>query len=147
MFGMTFDKFIIVGCGRFGSSLAGLLSENGRNVVMIDREKESFRRLPPGYSGLEVVGDGIEPGTYAQARIQRGDTLIATTDNDNVNCMIAEMGKKLFHLPVVFVRLTDPAKEQLLEGLGSMTISPVSLSIQEFSRESGIPLGKKAGLL
>ncbi len=140
MFGVTLEKYIIVGCGRFGSSLAGLLSESGRNVVMIDREKESFRRLPPSYSGLEVVGDGIDPGTYAQARMQRGDTLIATTDNDNVNCMIAEMGKKVFHLPAVFARLTDPSKERLLDGLGIRTIYPVSLSIREFSRESGIPL-------
>lgn len=138
MFGINASKYIIVGCGRFGSSLAGMLSDGGKNVVVIDREKESFRRLPPNYGGFEVVADGIDPLAYTQARIQSGDTLIATTDSDNVNCMIAEMAKKVFKLPVVFARLTDPSKEIVLDGLGVKTIYPVLLSLSEFSRESGI---------
>jgi Trk K+ transport system NAD-binding subunit len=59
--------------------------------------------------------------------------------------MIAEMGKKLFHLPVVFVRLTDPAKEQLLEGLGIMTIYPVSLSIQNSPGRAVYRSGRRLG--
>ncbi len=138
MFGISTEKYIIVGCGRFGSSLAGLLSQNGKNVVVIDRVKESFRRLPPYYSGFEVVGDGTDPGIYLQARLRSTDTLIATTDSDNENCMIAQMGSRIFKLPMVFARLTDPSKERILEGYGIKTIYPVRLSIHEFIEESGM---------
>lgn len=138
MFGFNADKYVIVGCGRLGSSIAGLLSERGKNVVVIDREKESLKRLPPNYSGFEVVGDGIDPVTYLQARLQPGDTLIATTDSDNANCMIAEMGKKIYGLPAVFARITDSSKEAVLDGLGVKVINPILLSIGEFSKECGI---------
>lgn len=138
MFGNKTEKFVIVGCGRFGSSLAGLLSGNGKNVVVIDRDKESFRRLPPQFSGFEVQGEGTDPNTFWQARLQPCDTLIAATESDNANCMIAEMASRIYRLPAVFARLSDPSKEKILDGFGIRTMYPVSLTIEEFFRESGM---------
>lgn len=145
MFGFKTEKYIIVGCGRFGSSLAGILSEQGNNVVVIDREKDAFRRLPPQFSGFEVIGDGTDPDTYWQARIQSEDTLIAATNSDNDNCMIAQMACKIYRLSMVFARLSDPTKDRILEGSQVKIIHPVTLSIMEFSRESGIELSQQGG--
>lgn len=36
---------IILGCGRVGSELAKLLSAEGHNVVIIDKNSESFNRM------------------------------------------------------------------------------------------------------
>ena len=36
---------IVVGCGRVGSSLATMLSSNGRNVCVIDTKADAFSAL------------------------------------------------------------------------------------------------------
>ncbi|MCK4243214.1 MAG: NAD-binding protein, partial [Dehalococcoidia bacterium] len=38
---------VIMGCGRVGAQLAALLEEEGHKVTIMDREPDSFRRLPP----------------------------------------------------------------------------------------------------
>lgn len=145
MFGFTKDKYIIVGCGGFGSSLAGLLSADEKHVIIIDLLQESFKRLPPHYSGFEVVGDGTDVGIYTQIKLQENDTIVVSTDNDNVNCMIAEMATRIFQINNVYARLTDPAKERVIEGFGIKTIYPVRLSVHEFMQESGMILEGKDG--
>jgi trk system potassium uptake protein TrkA len=49
---------IIVGCGRVGSELAKLLSNEGHNIVIIDRDPTSFDRLGQAFNGLTMVGNG-----------------------------------------------------------------------------------------
>lgn len=145
MLGIKTDKIVIVGCGRLGASLAGALSERGENVVVIDRDSVSFRRLPPRYSGFQVEGDGTDPDTYWQARLQKDDTLFAVTESDNVNCMIAEMASRIYKLPRVVARLSDSTKERILEGFGIVTINPVNLSMDAFLANIGCAPGKAGG--
>ncbi len=45
---------IVVGCGRVGSQLATLLSVEGHNVVVIDRDPEAFKRLGTLFNGITI---------------------------------------------------------------------------------------------
>ena len=47
----------IIGCGRLGSILASDLSQQGHEVVVIDRDKSAFARLSEEFSGFSLVGD------------------------------------------------------------------------------------------
>lgn len=47
---------IIAGCSRFGAGLAGELSEHGDDVIIIDKDNDAFRKLPPNFSGFRIVG-------------------------------------------------------------------------------------------
>ncbi|MDR1663769.1 MAG: NAD-binding protein, partial [Clostridiales bacterium] len=38
-------NIIIVGCGRLGANLANTLSDDEKSVVIIDQNKDSFRKL------------------------------------------------------------------------------------------------------
>ena len=38
-------NIIVVGCGRVGSYLAELLSSEGHNLAVIDKDSSSFNRL------------------------------------------------------------------------------------------------------
>ncbi|MDD4457462.1 MAG: NAD-binding protein, partial [Syntrophotalea acetylenica] len=51
---------VIVGCGRLGSLLAGLLSEVGSSVVIIDVNESAFELLSAEFSGFRIVGDAVE---------------------------------------------------------------------------------------
>lgn len=131
---------IICGCGRFGSSIASALSNHKYNVKIIDLCEASFFKLQEDFSGFELLGDASDLEVLEDAGIQRCDMVLATTDNDNVNAMIAQIAAFIYHVKEVYIRLNDPAKETLLEDSSIHAIYPARLSIQEFERLSSLHL-------
>ncbi|MDD6088620.1 MAG: TrkA family potassium uptake protein [Desulfovibrionaceae bacterium] len=125
---------IIVGCGRLGATLADALSEAGGDVVILDRNKAAFRRLSPSFGGLTVEGDGTSPDILREAGIERADTVVAVTNSDNVNIMIAQLAREYFHVRRVISRLFDPKRECVYQEFGIDTVCPVLLSAREISR-------------
>ncbi len=119
---------IIVGCGRLGASLAGRLSDKGSNVLVIDENKDSFRKLPPDFGGMVVQGDATEISVLKRAEISKATSVIAVTNHDNTNVMIAQLAKELFHIDNVIARLYDPDRECVYKELKINTICPVVLS-------------------
>jgi trk system potassium uptake protein TrkA len=109
---------IVIGCGDTGARLAELLAAGGHNVVVIDRNPEVLRALGAGFNGATVAGIGYDEDILRQARIETADALAAVTENDNVNIMAAEVATRIFHVPHVVARLTDPALERTLQQLG-----------------------------
>jgi Trk K+ transport system NAD-binding subunit len=52
-------NIMIIGCGRVGSQLALLLSQEGHNVTIIDKKDESFKRLGGSFNGVAATGNGF----------------------------------------------------------------------------------------
>lgn len=125
---------VIIGCGRLGANLANTLSEEGENVLILDKDKDSFRKLSSSFGGLAVEGDGTELDTLKAADVQRADTVIAVTNNDNVNIMIAQIAKECFSVRRVISRLFDPERECVYQELGIDTICPAVLSAKEINK-------------
>ena len=125
---------VIIGCGRLGANLANALSEEGENVLILDKEKDSFRKLSSSFGGLAVEGDGTELDTLKAADVQRADTVIAVTNNDNINIMIAQIAKECFSVKKVISRLFDPERECVYQELGIDTICPAVLSANEIDK-------------
>ena len=125
---------VIIGCGRLGANLANTLSEEGENVLILDKEKDSFRKLSSSFGGLAVEGDGTELDTLKAADVQHADTVIAVTNNDNVNIMIAQIAKECFSVKKVISRLFDPERECVYQELGIDTICPAVLSANEIDK-------------
>ena len=125
---------IIVGCGRLGANLANTLSEEGENVLILDKSKDSFRKLSPSFGGLAMEGDGTEPDILKAANIRRADTVIAVTNNDNINIMIAQIARECFSVKRIISRLYDPERECVYRELGIDTICPAVLSVNEIDR-------------
>ena len=125
---------VIIGCGRLGANLANTLSEEGENVLILDQNKESFRKLSSSFGGLAVEGDGTELETLKAADVQRADTVIAVTNNDNINIMIAQIAKECFSVKKVISRLFDPERECVYQELGIDTICPAVLSANEIDK-------------
>src|SRR5262249_60338746 len=76
---------VVVGCGRVGSELAGLLEKSGHTVAVIDKRPTAFRRLPTGFGGAQIVGFGFDRDTLTEAGIERAGALAAVTSGDNSN--------------------------------------------------------------
>ena len=128
------DYIIIIGCGRLGANLASALSDDGGNVLIMDRNKESFRRLSASFGGLSVVANGTDLDALREARIESASTVIAVTNNDNTNIMVAQMARDLFHVEKVIARLFDPERESVYQEFGIKTICPAVLSVKEIDK-------------
>ncbi|MEK7868403.1 MAG: NAD-binding protein, partial [Candidatus Omnitrophota bacterium] len=95
---------IIAGCGRVGSELARLLSNEGHDVIIIDKNKSSFDRLRGTFNGVTLVGSGFDTGLLKQAGIEKADAFCAVTNGDNTNLISAQVAKKIFNVPKVIAR-------------------------------------------
>lgn len=125
------QHIIIVGCGRLGSNLAGQLSESGESVIIVDEDKNSFRKLPPSFGGINIIGDVTYSETLENAGIDKAKALVAVTNIDNINVMVSQIAKVIYSVDRVVSRIYDPALGCILEDLEIDTICPTSLAIKE----------------
>jgi len=123
---------IIIGCGRLGSYLANRLSHDGHSVVVIDLNDSALEALSAEYSGFRMEGDATEIDLLKQAKIDKADFFIATTGDDNVNLMVAQVAKKLFQVPRVMARVFQPKREKIYVDLGIETVCPTSIAADVF---------------
>ena len=114
---------IIVGCGRVGSELAKLLSTEGHNVVVIDKDQRSIERLGGTFNGLTLIGDGFDLALLKQAGVEKADAFCAVTNGDNTNLICAQVAKRIFKVPKVFARIYDPQRAHIYTALGLDIIS------------------------
>jgi trk system potassium uptake protein TrkA len=114
---------IIVGCGRVGSELANLLQVEGHNVVIIDSDQNSFKRLGSAFNGVTLVGNGFDTELLKEAGIEKADAFCVVTNGDNTNIMAAQVAKKIFKVPKVIARIYDPARAHIYKYLGLDVIS------------------------
>lgn len=128
---------VVIGCGRLGSLLAAQLSSQGHSVVVIDRDESAFVNLSGEFSGFQIVGDASELATLKKAKVSKASCLLAVTTEDNVNLMVAQIGKTVFEIPAVLARVFDPAREAIYAELDIETISPTQLSADLFLQKLG----------
>lgn len=114
---------IIVGCGRVGSELASLLQHEGHNVVIIDNDPNSFRRLGSTFNGVTLVGNGFDIELLKEAGVEKADAFCVVTNGDNTNIMAAQVAKKIFKVPKVIARVYDPKRAHIYKHLGLDVIS------------------------
>jgi len=125
---------IIIGCGRLGANLANTLSDNGEDVLIIDKNKEAFRKLSPAFGGLTLNGDATDLDILLEAQINNATTVIAVTNNDNANILVAQIAREIFHIERVIARLYDPEREYVYHEFGIDTICPAILSVKEIDK-------------
>jgi trk system potassium uptake protein TrkA len=118
---------MIVGCGRVGSQLALLLSQEGHNVVIVDKNPESFKRLGGAFNGVTAAGNGFDEVFLKELKIDRQDAFVAVTSGDNTNLMATQIAKKIFKVPRVIARVYDPKRADIYKKLGMDIISGTAL--------------------
>lgn len=129
---MANDFIVIAGCGRLGSILANHFSQSGSSVVVIDQNEQAFRRLSAEFSGFRIHKNAVDVAALREANIENADCLLATTNEDNVNLMVAQTAKVVFNVPLVLARVYAPEHEAVYRELGVRVISPTQLSVQAF---------------
>ena len=125
------SNVIVVGCGRVGSQLASMLSDNGANVCVIDRKADAFANLGRNFNGSTVQGVGFDEETLIKAGVDECDVMAAVTQSDNANLMCAEVASRLFGVPHVIARLYNPDHERAYMQLGIDYVCGTSLVAED----------------
>ena len=70
-------NIMIVGCGRVGSQLAVLLSQEGHNVTIIDKNDESFKKLGGTFNGVTAVGNAFDEKLLRELKVDKQDAFVS----------------------------------------------------------------------
>ncbi|MEZ4812422.1 MAG: TrkA family potassium uptake protein [Caldisericia bacterium] len=140
-------NLIVIGCGRVGSMLATLMSADGHNVTVIDRDSDSFKKLPMVFTGTKIVGIEFESKVLKEAGVDTCDAVAVVTESDNINIMVAETIRNLFENKWVVARLYDPRKKKTYERLNLRSVCPTTLgAYQMYAEILSFKLGSKLPL-
>ncbi len=86
-------RIVIIGAGAVGYHLSSKFSEEGHDVVLVDREAETLSRLERELNVLPVCGSGASTRVLEEAGIEHTDLLLAVTDSDEVNLVACIISK------------------------------------------------------
>lgn len=120
-------RYLIVGCGRVGSTLAKLLDADGHEVVVVDENPSAFKRLGQKFKGHVVVGTGIDYELLKRAGAGSAQGFIAVTNGDNRNVMAALIAQRMFHITKIVARIYDPTRGAMYRDLGIDTVCPTTI--------------------
>ena len=123
-------KILIVGCGRVGAQLAIMMDKEGHDITTLDKNSDSFSRLPSDVGGKALLGNGLDEDDLKKAGVEEADAFVAVTEGDNRNVMSAQIAKKIYNVPKVVCRIYDPLRRDIYSMLGLEAISPTTVFAQ-----------------
>ena len=122
-------NFLIVGCGRVGVALAMRYAKAGHQVRVIDEDEEASAHLGPDFKGSFTKGAGLDVELLRECGVEDTDVLIAVTDGDNTNLVVAQIAREQFQVPCVVVRVFDPRRAEFYGTKGMNVVCPVALTV------------------
>jgi trk system potassium uptake protein TrkA len=139
-------KINIVGAGEVGFHIAQRLSEEGHDVVLIDKDPEKIQRISEQLDVQAHLGSGTSPRVLRDSGIAEADLLVAATDSDEVNlisCLLAR-NQNQYMLKVARVRNEEYLAEKVLFSQDFLGIDHI-INPQSAMVESIITLMKVPG--
>ncbi len=101
-------KIIIIGAGKVGKTLAKHLTDEGHNIIVIEKDKQVLDNLLNTYDVAGFVGNGATVDIQNEAEVSKADLFIAVTDNDELNLVCCRLARALGAKKVIArVRDTD----------------------------------------
>ena len=128
-------KIVVIGTGKVGSVLVEQLTQEGHQIVAIDRNEKKLMDLQNSFDVLCLAGNAADRKVLLEAGVGTAELVIAATDSDEVNMLCCLVAKKLgASHTIARVRKHELADEIELfaEDMGlSMTINPELYAAQD----------------
>lgn len=88
-------RVIIIGAGEVGYHIAKKLSDEKKDVVLIDKDPAKIRRISENLDVQAILGSGTSPRMLKLAGIQEAELVTAATDSDEVNLIACLLARSL----------------------------------------------------
>ena len=107
---------VILGAGRIGYQLARQLIDEGKNVALIDSDKDTARDVLARLDCLVINDNGTSLEALKKAGIQKADAFVSVTDFDEINMIACGLVSSEFEKPVTIARVknVDYSRTKLL---------------------------------
>jgi trk system potassium uptake protein TrkA len=128
-------RFIVVGLGNFGSSVAETLYSAGHDVAALDQDAERVDEMARHVTRA-AAGDGTDARVLKQLGAEDADAAVISTGDDLTASALTALVLRDLGLEEIYVKVVSHEHARLIEKIGvTETIFP--------ERESGIRLGKR----
>lgn len=111
-------KTIIIGGGKIGYYLFKTLRERGRQVTIIERDKETCGKIAEDIDGDIICGDGTDLEVLKEAGIEEAEIVAAVTGTDEENLVICQIAKLSFSSMKTIARVNNPKNTTMFKNLG-----------------------------
>lgn len=135
----TYESFhkraVIIGAGLLGQNLTVLLEQAGFSVKVIEKDIERCEQLAAKVDRAIIInGDGTDFDLLEAEEVADNDVIIALTDDDKLNLLVALVGKHM-GIPKTVVRVGRPEYIMLMEQVGiDIVFSPRLLTAGQILR-------------
>ena len=109
------------------------LSEEGHSVVIVDKNRDAFRRLTR-FHGKTLLGSGFDRDVLFKADANQADALAAVTSGDNTNILCARIARDNYRIKNVVARIYDPQRADTYMKLGIPTVATSLWTTQQVKR-------------
>jgi trk system potassium uptake protein len=128
-------RFVIVGLGNFGSSVAESLFAKGHEVIAIDPNEDAVDRVAPHVTRA-AVGDGRDVHVLERIGAQNSDAGVIGTGDDITASILSAMALHDVHIRDVYVKVISRDHARVMDRIGvTESIFP--------ERESALALGAR----
>lgn len=140
-------KFVVIGAGKVGATLATQLVIEGHDVTVIDNNPARIKKMLNSQDLMCIEGNGATAEMQIEAGIKKAHMLIATTTNDEVNMLCCMIARKL-GIERAACRVRNPEYynqiDLIKKDLGlELIINPERTTAEEISRILIFPTAAK----
>jgi trk system potassium uptake protein len=133
-------RVTIAGAGAVGRSVAAELTENGHQVLLIDKEPRAIK--PDQVPDAEwLLADACELTSLEEAALENCDVVIASTGDDKVNLVVSLIAKTEFGVPRTVARVNHPSNEWLFNDSWGVDVSVSTPRIMSALVEEAVTVG------
>jgi trk system potassium uptake protein len=133
-------RVTIAGAGAVGRSVAAELTDNGHQVLLIDKEPRAIK--PDQVPDAEwLLADACELTSLEEAALENCDVVIASTGDDKANLVVSLIAKTEFGVPRTVARVNHPSNEWLFNDSWGVDVSVSTPRIMSALVEEAVTVG------
>ncbi len=128
-------RFVIVGLGNFGSSVAEALYRDGQDVIALDIDEAAVDRMAP-HCSRAAVGDGRDTETLRRIGADEADAAVISTGDDITSSLLTTLSLKDLGVAEIYVKVISRDHARVMKRLEvTETVFP--------ERDSGVDLANR----
>jgi trk system potassium uptake protein TrkA len=114
-------KFVVLGLGNFGIYLAKSLSEVGKEVIAVDRNKERVQKAQE-FCSYALVGDATDKSMLDSIGVEKGDTVMVSLGDNISASVLVTLYLKDLDVQNVQVKIISEDHGRVLEKIGATEV-------------------------
>ncbi|MBN2283616.1 MAG: Trk system potassium transporter TrkA [Deltaproteobacteria bacterium] len=101
-------RVVVIGAGEVGYNIADILSKEGNDLIIIDKNEERLKYVAENLDVQTIVGSGSSPQILKKARLEQSEMVVAVTDSDETNIVACLLASTQSNVPLKIARIRNP---------------------------------------